>query len=45
MNDSNAAQPVLGDFSEFDLPEIKREEAQRLGKVAAPPNKESTSGS
>jgi len=44
MNDSNAAQSVLSDFSELNHPEIKREEAQRLGKVAAPPNKESTSG-
>ena len=43
MNDSEPVQSVLGDFSDLTLAEDNREKGQRLGKVAAPPNKESTS--
>jgi DNA helicase HerA-like ATPase len=43
MNDVDGAVPALGDLSDFDLPESSRTDARRLGKVAAPPNKESTS--
>jgi uncharacterized protein len=43
MNDLNAAVAVPGDLTDFDLPESSRKDARPLGKVAAPPNKESTS--
>jgi hypothetical protein len=43
MNDVNTAVPVLADLQGLDLQGDGRAGAERLGKVAAPPNKESTS--
>jgi DNA helicase HerA-like ATPase len=43
MNDVKAAVPVLIDQPGLDHQENGRAGAERLGKVAAPPNKESTS--
>ena len=43
MNDVSVAVPVLGDLHDPDLPDGRPADARRLGKVAAPPNKESTS--
>jgi hypothetical protein len=43
MNEINVAVPVLADLQGLDLQVNGRAVAQRLGKVAAPPNKESTS--
>jgi hypothetical protein len=43
MNDVTIAVPVLADPLGLDLPGNGRAGAERLGKVAAPPNKESTS--
>jgi DNA helicase HerA-like ATPase len=43
MNDVSVVVPVLGDVRDPDLPDGRPADARRLGKVAAPPNKESTS--
>lgn len=43
MSDSKAAQPVLDGFRNLNHRDGSPVETQRLGKVAAPPNKESTS--
>jgi DNA helicase HerA-like ATPase len=43
MNDSKPAQPARGDLSDLPVPASNREKYRRLGKVAAPPNRESTS--
>jgi DNA helicase HerA-like ATPase len=43
MNDSNIAVPVPSDFGDLGLRDGSQAGALRLGKVAAPPNKESTS--
>jgi hypothetical protein len=43
VNEVNAAVSMPGDLSDLDLPESSPTDARRLGKVAAPPNKESTS--
>ena len=43
MNDVNLAVTVLDKFAGLDIQGNGRPDAERLGKVAAPPNKESTS--
>jgi DNA helicase HerA-like ATPase len=43
MNDSKAAQPTVDELGDLDLSDGSLVDAKRLGKVAAPPTKESTS--
>ena len=42
-NDANATLPFPSEPGDLDTPENSRSSAKPLGKVAAPPNKESTS--
>jgi DNA helicase HerA-like ATPase len=43
VNESKSVQPGRNEFEDSDLPDANLVDDKRLGKVAAPPNKESTS--